>query len=383
LIYYSSQNIAILNLIDNFCNKTNTKKIHILKVKKFQKSENDVFFIPIYGEEELNYEWEKFLNEYANNVNNIGKSLFFYLYGVYDLEINKSSTIIKQIKNILKFLSVQINIFPLKIIPELVSLESLLYYYRHNFKKDIYNPLINKLIFFSKEQLLENNFQTVDFTSKTDEYSSIIDKLKIKQKKQFLINLLSSITQENVILNRVKTINMNEVLKKTKNSNIVKIQLKSNGLKDITSLKGFTLLEYLNLTANFFEIINFNELPSNIISLNFGKNRIEQIKIENENLKIKKLIFFNNKINNMSFLEKFPNLEYLNIGFNPIKEFPKEILKLKKLKHLNLSYLPIDSLPENILQLKYLKTIDLTGTKILNFDDFVFKAQKRGIKIIS
>jgi len=383
LIYYSSQNIAILNLIDNFCNKTNTKKTHILKVKKFQKSENDVFFIPIYGEEELNYEWEKFLNEYANNANNIGKNLFFYLYGVYDLEINKSSTIIKQINNILKFLSVQINIFPLKIIPELVSLESLLYYYRHNFKKDIYNPLINKLIFFSKEQLLENNFQTVEFTSKTDEYSSIIDKLKIKQKKQFLINLLSSIIQENVILNRVKTINMDEVLKKTKNSNIVKFQLKSNGLRDITSLKGFTLLEYLNLTANFFEIINFDELPSNIISLNFGKNRIEQIKIENENLKIKKLIFFNNKINNMNFLEKFPNLEYLNIGFNPVKEFPKEILKLKKLKHLNLSYLSIDFLPENILQLNSLKTIDLTNTKILNSHNLILKLQEKGITIIS
>ena len=383
MIYYSSQNIAILNLIDNFCNKTNTKKTHILKVKKFQKSENDVFFIPIYGEEELNYEWEKFLNEYANNANNIGKNLFFYLYGVYDLEINKSSTIIKQINNILKFLSVQINIFPLKIIPELVSLESLLYYYRHNFKKDIYNPLINKLIFFSKEQLLENNFQTVEFTSKTDEYSSIIDKLKIKQKKQFLINLLSSIIQENVILNRVKTINMDEVLKKTKNSNIVKFQLKSNGLRDITSLKGFTLLEYLNLTANFFEIINFDELPSNIISLNFGKNRIEQIKIENENLKIKKLIFFNNKINNMNFLEKFPNLEYLNIGFNPVKEFPKEILKLKKLKHLNLSYLSIDFLPENILQLNSLKTIDLTNTKILNSHNLILKLQEKGITIIS
>ena len=383
MIYYSSQNIAILNLIDNFCNKTNTEKTHILKVKKFQKSENDVFFIPIYGEEELNYEWEKFLNEYANNANNIGKNLFFYLYGVYDLEINKNSTIIKQINNILKFLSVQINIFPLKIIPELISLESLLYYYRHNFKKDIYNPLINKLIFFSKEQLLENNFQTVDFTSKTDEYSSIIDKLKIKQKKQFLINLLSSIIQENVILNRVKTINMNEVLKKTKNSNIVKFQLKSNGLRDITSLKGFTLLEYLNLTANFFEIINFDELPSNIISLNFGKNRIEQIKIENENLKIKKLIFFNNKINNMNFLEKFPNLEYLNIGFNPVKEFPKEILKLKKLKHLNLSYLSIDFLPENILQLNSLKTIDLTNTKILNSHNLILKLQEKGITIIS
>ena len=383
MIYYSSSNTTILNLIDNFCNKINTKKIHILKARRFQKSESDIFFVPIYGEEELSYKWENFLNDYANDINNLGKNLFFYLYGVYDLEINKSSTIIKQINNILKFLSVQINIFPLKIIPELVSVESLVYYYKHTFKKNIYDPLIDKLVFFSKEQLLENGFKTINFTSKSDEYSSVIDKLKIKQNKQFLINLLSSITHENVILNRVKTINMNEVLKKTKNANILKFQLKSNSLKDITSLKGFTSLEYLNLTANSLEIINIDELPKKIISLNVGKNKIKQIKIKNKNLKIKKLIIFNNKITNMDFLKKFPNLEYLNIGFNPIKEFPKEIFKLKKLKHLNLSYLPIDFLPKNIIELEQLETIDITKTKIINFNDIVLKLQKQGVKVIS
>jgi len=382
LIYYSSRNITILNLIDNFCNKINTKKIHILKVRSFQKSESDIFFVPIYGEEELSEEWENFLNYYSNNINNLGKNLFFYLYGIYDLEINKNSTIIKQINHILKFLSVQINIFPLKIITELVSVESLIYYYKHTFKKNVYDP-IDKLVFFSKEQLLENGFKTINFTSKSDEYSSVIDKLKIRQNKQFLINLLSSITHENVILNKVKTINMNEILKKSKNANILKFQLKSNSLKDITSLKGFTSLEYLNLTANSLEIINVDKLPKKIISLNVGKNKITQIKIKNKNLEIKKLIIFNNKITNMDFLKKFPNLEYLNIGFNPIKEFPKEIFKLKKLKHLNLSYLPIDFLPKNIIKLEQLKTLDITGTKVSISSIIIKELIRQKIKIIS
>ena len=296
MIYYSSSNTTILNLIDNFCNKINTKKIHILKARRFQKNENDIFFIPIYGEEELNEEWESFLNYYSNNINNLGKNLFFYIYGVYDLEINKNLTIVKQINNILKYLSGQINIFPLKIIPKLVSVESLVYYYTHTLKKNIYNPLIYKLVFFSKEQLLENGLKIINFTSKSDEYSSVIDKLKITQHKQFLINLLSSITHENVILNRVKTIDMNEVLKKTKNTNIVKFQLKSNNLRNTLLLKGFSSLEYLNLTANSLEIINVDELPKKIVSLNVGKNKIKQIKIKGENLKIKKLMIFNKKI---------------------------------------------------------------------------------------
>lgn len=384
MVYYSSSNESILSLINTFCKITFSKKVNISKAIDFIPIKDNVFFIPVYGEEELNIKWEIFLKKYANNSHNIGVNTFFYLYGVYDLEIDKNTTIIKQINNILKFLSAQINIFPLKIMPKYTSIESLVYYYNHTNKTKINNNLlIDKVIYFSKQELMQYNLTTTNFTAKYDEYSSVIDTMKLKKKRKFLTQVISAISSQDVIINRVKNINMNKVLKKTKNNKILKIQLKSNRLKNSKFLSGFSSLKVLNLTANYFNTINIKKLPISLQSLNVSKNRIKKIKIKKRRLKLKKLILFNNKITDMSFLNKFPNLEYLNIGLNPIKEFPDIIVNLKKLEYINLSFVNIAKIPNSILKLKQLKTIDITGSTILNDNDMLMKLNKKGIKIIS
>lgn len=384
MVYYSSSNKYILSLINTFCKITFSKKANISKAIDFIPIKDNVFFIPVYGEEELSIEWETFLKKYANNSYNIDVNTFFYLYGVYDLEIDKNTTIIKQINNILKFLSAKINIFPLKIMPRYTPIESLVYYYNHTKHTKINNNfLIDKVIFFSKQELMQYNLTTTNFTAKYDEYSSIIDTMKLKKKRKFLTQVISSILCQDVILNRVKNINMDKVLKKVKNNKILKLQLKSNRLKNNKSFFGFLSLDTLNLTANYFNAIDIEKLPISLKSLNVSKNRIKKVKIKKARLKFKKLILFNNKITDMSFLNKFPNLEYLNIGLNPIEEFPTAILNLKKLEHINLSFVNIDTIPDNILRLKQLKTIDITGSKILNHSDITIKLQKRGIKVIS
>ena len=329
MIYYLSSNNLLLNIIDTFSKIIISKKIKISKVIDFisNKDKKDIFFIPVYGEEELSIEWETFLKKYSKDLHNVGKNTFFYLYGIYDLEIDMNTTIIKQINNILKFLSAQINIFPLKIMVNYTPLESLVYYYNHTYDKKINdNFLIDKIIFFSKQKLIENNSTTVDFTAKIDGYSSVLDTIKLNKKRKFLTQVISSLTCENVILNRIKNITMDKVLNKTNNNKILKLQLKSNRLKNIESLSSFSSLEVLNLTANSFNRINMEDLTTTIKSLNISKNYIETVKIKEERLKVKKLILFNNKIINMNFLSKFPNLEYLNIGLNPIEEFPSPIL---------------------------------------------------------
>lgn len=384
MIYYLSSNKYMLSLINTFCKITFSKKINISKVIDFIPNKDNIFFIPVYGEEELSIEWETFLKKYANNSHNINVNTFFYLYGIYDLEIDKSTTIIKQINNILKFLSAKINIFPLKIMPKYTSIESLVYYYNHTNNTRINNNfLIDKVIFFSRQELMQYNLKTTDFTTKYDEYSSVIDTMKLNKKRKFLTQVLSSISCQDVILNRVKNINMDKVLKKVKNNEILKLQLKSNRLKDIQSLAGFLSLEILNLTANSFDVINIDDLPITIKSLNISKNYIEKVKIKKTRLRFKKLILFNNKITDMSFLNKFPNLEYLNIGLNPIEEFPNIILNLKKLEHINISFVNIDTIPDSILGLKQLKTIDITGSIILIDSDILMKLGKKGVKVIS
>jgi len=384
MVYYSSSNEYILSLINTFCKTTASKKINMSKVENFISDNDNIFFIPVYGEEELSVEWEIFLKKYAKNLSNIGINTFFYLYGVYDIEIDKNTTIIKQINNILKFLSTQINIFPLKIMPNYTPVESLAYYYNHTYNKKVNdNFLIDKIIFSSKQKLIQNNLKTVDFTAKLDGYSSVIDTIKLKKKRKLLIKAISSLTCENVILNRVKNINMDKVLKKIKNNKILKLQLKSNRLENIESISGFSSLEVLNLTANSLNIINIEDLTITVKSLNISKNYIKKVKIKKTRLKIKKLILFNNKITDMSFLRNFPNLVYLNIGLNPIEEFPNIIFNLKKLEHINLSFVNIDTIPDNILELKQLKIIDITGSKVLYYSDIIIKLQQNGVKVIS
>jgi len=384
MVYYSSSNRYILNIINTFCKTTNAKKTKVSKVENFIPNKDNVFFIPVYGEEELNIEWEVFLKKYAKKSHNIGVNTFFYLYGIYDLEIDKSTTIIKQINNILKFLSIQINIFPLKIMPNYTPIDSLIYYYNHPKNKRANNNfLIDKVIFLSNQNLMQNNLNIVDFTAQSDGYSSVIDTIKLKKKRKFLIQMLSSLTYKSVILNRVKNINMNKTLKKVKNNNILKLQLKSNNLKNIKSLFGFSSLEVLNLTANLLNVVDMDKLPKTIKSLNISKNHIEKVKIKKIRLEIKKLILFNNKIVDMSFLNNCPNITYLNIGLNPIDKFPDVIFKLKNLEHFNMSYLNIDLIPNKILELKQLKTIDITGAKISNFSYIEKKLQQNGVKVIS
>ena len=384
MVYYSSRNKHILRLINTFCKITVSKKIDISKVKNFIPNKDNVFFIPVYGEEELSIEWENFLKKFAKNSHNIAINTFFYLYGVYDLEIDKNTTIIKQINNILKFLSAQINIFPLKIMPKYTPTESLVYYYNHtNNTKVNNNFLIDKVIFFSKQELMQYNLTTTNFTAKYDGYSSVIDTMKLKKKRKFLTQVISSISCQDVIVNRVKKINLDKVLKKVKNNKILKLQLKSNRLKNTKSLFWFLSLEALNLTANYFNAINIEKLPISLKSLNVSKNHIKKVKIKKTRLKFKKLILFNNKITDMSFLNKFSNLEYLNIGLNPIEEFPSAIVDLKKLEHINISFVNIGIIPDMILELKQLKTIDITGSKILNHSDITIKLQKNGVKVIS
>ena len=58
MVYYSSSNEYILNLIITFSSMTSSENIKISEVKSFIANKDDIFFIPIYGEEELSAEWE-------------------------------------------------------------------------------------------------------------------------------------------------------------------------------------------------------------------------------------------------------------------------------------------------------------------------------------
>ena len=77
------------------------------------------------------------------------------------------------------------------------------------------------------------------------------------------------------------------------------------------------------------------------------------------------------------------NLKYLNLGMNPIKVFPREILELKNLENINLALTEIHDIPSEILDVKNLKVLDLKHCSNINLRNTIFQRLKdKGVKVI-
>lgn len=348
------------------------------------KSENIIFFIPIYGEEELNTSWITFLKDFSTNKSNIGINVFIYLFGVYDLEIHNSSTIIKQIKYYTRFLSSNIHIYPLKLAQDRINIDDMIYFYSHNLvfnhKIKPFDNMIKNIIFDTKSNLLVHDNFLVDFTRKEDGFSSILSRLSTKDKLYYLENIFTLCRSEKLILDRI---GIDMINFKIANKNIKHLSMKSSTLKDIPPLDNIPYLQVINLTANYIEKLDIKRLPENIYFINLSKNRIKTLQINsNKHLKLKRLSLFNNKLQNLKGIEYLSNLNYLNIGFNSFKVFPDELKYLSSLTHLNISFTEIMEIPEYILEWEQLEILDITGCKYLKNDKTVTMLKNNRITVI-
>ena len=388
MVFHSTNPHWAKNIIESFCKYQNSSSANIELLSIDTTNEQDlIFIIPIYGEEELSDSWVLFFEKFARQKSNIGKNLYIYFSGVYDFEINDDITILKQIKYITKYLSVNIYIYPVKLEKNRVDINHLIYFYNHSNvfynKKDSYQNIIQNLIFDTKLFLVKNTKnEVIDFTSKEDEYSSVFYRLEMELQESYLEKILLYSKYNTMIINRLNLDNLVNIISQQHNGYIKNISLKSNKIKLIPNMMKFISLEIVNFTANNIQEVNLALFPNTIKKINISKNNISQFKINSIYKNIIRVSLFNNQLKDISNLDKLPNLKYLNIGLNLFSELPKGLFLLKKLEHLNIALLKIEQISEQILNMESLSILDITGSYKLQNSNIIKKLKKKGVKII-
>lgn len=346
--------------------------------------QNNIAFIPIYGEEELNEEWENFFNLIASNKQNTGKTFAIYFCGVYDFCIDEDLTIIKQIQHICKYSFISFFYYPIKIDKTRKDdIDHFLFFYRH---LDIYKTpsatqkILSEAIFEAQDFPLSDTKYIFDATSSQNKYSNIFSYVG----EEILICFLNTLRRETLIFNRIKNHDAIKILSLISNFHIKNIQLKSNCLQGGLNFNNLPNIEVLILTANLFQSFDFDQLPKKIKYLNLSKNRLQYLAFSNggDFSDFERLSIFNNRIKNLQNVDSLRQLKYINIGLNPIKEFPSELLQCKEIEHINISLTQITSLPKGICHLEKLKTLDISYCQNLYNDATIKELKEKGVRII-
>ncbi|MEI0798011.1 hypothetical protein R4Q14_06765, partial [Brachyspira intermedia] len=336
MIYYSDTPRWIFPVVENFAREIDSSYTNISsEILNFE--DDNIAFIPIYGEEELNDEWLSFFQKISESKNNIDKNLILYFCGVYDFDIKLDLTFIKQIKFLTKFLSLSLSIYPIKLSKDFADLDNMLYFYRHTnpYQKNynIFSANIKDIIFYSKDFPLIDTKTTIDFTSKNNEYDNILNFENADNREKIIHNIFSQCDRDSLIFNRISNCDLESIISNSENNYIKTLSLKSDKLKKFPDFRKFSNLLTLNLTANFINCFDIERLPISIRSINIGKNCVSSM-ILSENTNLEKIIIFNNRLKNLDNIEKLSNLKYINFGLNPLDEFPIGNLKLNTLEEI-------------------------------------------------
>ncbi|MCB1659580.1 MAG: leucine-rich repeat domain-containing protein, partial [Pseudomonadales bacterium] len=311
-------------------------KIEYINIDSIFKISEDllILLVPVLGEEELNHNWLSFLQKSKSVFNE--KNIIVFSFGVYDEFVDSDSVFVKQINFILGLSCNDINFYPLKISRYTSNLDLIKQYITEyhvleqsqiDFKKNIM-----KLESKAKCTVLLNNKENLDLTSSYNGFTNLLDEWGGDERFLILESLLSLGSSISFTCNRMDLENF-----KFDNlcSSLQKIYFKSCHILDTPNLQGFKKLDIINFSANLISVLDFFKFPTRLKRINFSKNKIHSLNVEQgfsyENLE--SLALFNNKITNFSWLSNMKNLKYLNLGMNPIKVFPRELLELINLEY--------------------------------------------------
>lgn len=384
MIIYNSNSITASGLAQAVSQFFNIEAVEVSTIKLEINTSDElvILFINVFGEEELNIEWEEFLKKkFIKN-----QRIIVFLFGVYDEYIDKDSIIVKQIYYYLKIDNKYIEIFPKKLSKFNLNLNEIKDCVLNIKNKSIVDDLLHKEILslshINQKSPLIYNEETLNLTCSFDGFSNLLNSSGIDSYR-ILNQILSLSSQKNIICNRVDLSEFD--YGKIINNRLEKLYFKSCLISKTPELSNFINLKLVNFSANKIKELIFDNFPNNVKRVNFSKNCIEKIICGNDfnYNNIESIALFNNRLSDFKWLDYFKNVKYLNIGMNPISEFPKEILGLKDLEYLNVAVTDINRLPEGLLQLSNLKKIDIKHCVNLNLEGFIFnKLSSNGVEII-
>ena len=384
MIIYNSNSITASGLAQAVSQFFNIEAVEVSTIKLEINTSDElvILFINVFGEEELNIEWEEFLKKkFIKN-----QRIIVFLFGVYDEYIDKDSIIVKQIYYYLKIDNKYIEIFPKKLSKFNLNLNEIKDCVLNIKNKSIVDDLLHKEILslshINQKSPLIYNEETLNLTCSFDGFSNLLNSSGIDSYR-ILNQILRLSSQKNIICNRVDLSEFD--YGKIINNRLEKLYFQSCLISKTPELSNFINLKLVNFSANKIKELIFDNFPNNVKRVNFSKNCIEKIICGNDfnYNNIESIALFNNRLSDFKWLDYFKNVKYLNIGMNPISEFPKEILGLKDLEYLNVAVTDINRLPEGLLQLSNLKKIDIKHCVNLNLEGFIFnKLSSNGVEII-
>ena len=169
------------------------------------------------------------------------------------------------------------------------------------------------------------------------------------------------------------------------------------GIKDPNISDMATLIKLYAPQKNINSLIGL-EYATNLVEIDIHKNKICKIDPISNCKKLRKLVAHENLINDISCLEKLPDIEELSLGWNPIKDIsvippkadkltrlglgtikiqdPSWIWRMKNLEHLVLRETGISNI-NGIQNLQKLKTIILFGNNIRDFRPLLYLSTLR------
>ena len=149
---------------------------------------------------------------------------------------------------------------------------------------------------------------------------------------------------------------------------------------DRDSLSNTIGLKSLQLDHNNISFIDNNTFTNlnNLTTLDLSNNRLLWFEVKTVSISLEQLALGNNLLQTIpDFSGSWPNLVYLNLSGNSIKDFePMALIGLTSLKHLFLASNQITSIPASrFLSLKALTQLDLSNNMIKKVEPFAFSLE--------
>ena len=204
MIIYNSNSITASGLAQAVSQFFNIEAVEVSTIKLEINTSDElvILFINVFGEEELNIEWEEFLKKkFIKN-----QRIIVFLFGVYDEYIDKDSIIVKQIYYYLKIDNKYIEIFPKKLSKFNLNLNEIKDCVLNIKTKSIVDDLLHKEILslshINQKSPLIYNEETLNLTCSFDGFSNLLNSSGIDSYR-ILNQILRLSSQKNIICNRV------------------------------------------------------------------------------------------------------------------------------------------------------------------------------------
>lgn len=260
------------------------------------------------------------------NITNLKGLEYFYNLEELDLASNKITDVRPLLKlKKLKKLSLYNN--------EILDLEKINLSKLKNIKTLKELDLGHNVIKYKDDTIKESRLENIEPLCQITQ----LEKIKLRDNYIKNINCLKN-------LPNLKKLNINENLIESKDLEILKnhklltnLSLFGIGKIDLKHISKLNHLKKLNLSNNELSNIKKIENLTKIEYLNLSMTNFDFTKINYKNLeKLKTLILTNNSLENIDFLKNFKNLKELNLKYNNIKDIsPLQDLKLTVLNLQN------------------------------------------------